>query len=109
MSAALFLAQRLSAAVLAFAVALHLGTILYAVHSGLSAADVLARTRGNAAFAAFYLLFVLAIAVHAPIGLRNIALEWTRWRGRSLDIVLGLFMLALLGLGVRAVIAVYFV
>jgi fumarate reductase subunit C len=107
MSAALFLAQRLSAAVLALAVAVHLGTIVYAVRGGLSAADVLARTHGNVAFALFYTLFVVAVAVHAPIGLRNIAHEWTRWRGRGLDLVLGLFMLALLGLGMRAVLAVY--
>ena len=72
MTALLFAAQRLSAMVLAFAVAVHLATILYASHAGLTAGAILARTHGNVAFAAFYGLFVVAVAVHAPIGLRNV-------------------------------------
>ena len=107
MTAIVFLLQRASAAVLAFAVTVHLATILYAVRGGLTAGEVLARTRGNGWFLAFYLLFVLAVAVHAPIGLRNILREWTPWRDRSLDMVLALFALLLLGLGLRAALAVY--
>ena len=107
MSALLFLAQRATAVVLAFAVAVHLGTILYAVRGGLTAADILARTHGNLWFLIFYGLFVVAVAIHAPIGLRNVMREWTRWRGRTLDIALALFALLLLGLGLRAVIAVF--
>jgi fumarate reductase subunit C len=103
----LFLAQRASAFVLAFAVAVHLATILYAVRGGLTAGEILARTHGNMAFLAFYSLFVLAVAVHAPIGLRNVLREWTPWRGRSLDIALALFAVLLLALGFRAVIAVF--
>jgi fumarate reductase subunit C len=106
-SARLFLLQRASAFVLAVAVAVHLGTILYAVRGGLSAGEILARTHGNLAFLAFYGLFVLAVTVHAPIGLRNVLREWTPWRGRSLDIALALFALLLLVLGLRAVFAVY--
>jgi fumarate reductase subunit C len=106
-TAVLFLAQRGSAAVLAFAVTVHLATILYAVRGGLTAGEILARTRGNDWFLAFYLLFVLAVSVHAPIGLRNIIREWTTWRGRSLDIALALFAALLLFLGIRAAIAVY--
>lgn len=107
MTAMLFLAQRLSAFVLAGAVAVHLATILYAVRGGLTAGEILARTHGNTAFLIFYGVFVIAVAVHAPIGLRNVIREWAAWRGRSLDLVLGLFALALLALGLRAVIAVY--
>jgi fumarate reductase subunit C len=107
MSAALFVAQRLSAMVLAVAVAVHLGTILYAVRGGLTAADVLGRTHGNLWFLAFYAAFVLAVAVHAPIGLRNILREWTRWRGTTLDLAMIIVALALLVLGLRAVIAVF--
>ena len=107
MTAVLFLAQRATAFVLALAVAIHLGTILYAVRGGLSAADILARTHGNVAFALFYGLFVIAVAVHAPIGLRNILREWTAWRGPSLDVALALFSLLLLALGLRAVFAVF--
>jgi fumarate reductase subunit C len=107
MSARLFLAQRLSAAVLAFAVVGHLATILYAVRGGLTAGEILARTHGNVSFLVFYALFVAAVAVHAPIGLRNIVREWTPWRGRSLDLALAVFAALLLILGLRAVFAVY--
>jgi succinate dehydrogenase subunit C len=104
--AILFLAQRASALVLALAVTAHLATILYAARGGLTAADILARTHGNVAFALFYGAFVIAVAVHAPIGLRNVVREWTHWRGRSLDAALALFALLLLALGFRAVFAV---
>ena len=107
MSALLFAAQRLSAMVLALAVAAHLGTILYASHAGLTAGAILGRTHGNLAFALFYGLFVVAVAVHAPIGLRNVLREWTPWRGRTLDIALILFAALLLVLGFRAVVAVF--
>jgi len=107
MTALMFLLQRGSAVVLAFAVAVHLATIIYAVRVGLTAGEVLGRTRDNGWFLAFYLVFVVAVAIHAPIGLRNILREWTAWRGRSLDIVLAIFALLLLFLGFRAAIAVY--
>ena len=107
MSALLFLAQRASAVVLALAVTVHLGTILYAVRGGLSAADILARTHGNLGFLLFYGTFVVAVAIHAPIGLRSVVREWTAWRGRTLDIALTLFALLLFGLGMRAVFAVF--
>ena len=107
MTAALFIAQRLSAAVLAFAVAVHLATIIYAARAGMTAADVLARTHANKAFLILYLVFVVAVAVHAPIGLRNVLREWTAWRGRSLDVALAAFALLLLALGLRAAFAVF--
>ncbi len=107
MSVLLFLAQRATAVVLAVAVAVHLGTILYAVRGGLTAGDILARTHGNLWFLMFYGLFVVAVTIHAPIGLRNVLREWTRWRGRTLDVALALFATLLLVLGGRAVIAVF--
>lgn len=107
MNPKLFIAQRLTAFVLALAVAVHLATILYAVRGGLSAGEILARTHGNIAFMLFYSVFVIAVAIHAPIGLRNILREWTAWRGRSLDLALTAFSAALLALGFRAVYAVY--
>ena len=103
----LWIAQRASAAVLAVCVAVHLATIIYAVRGGLSAAEILGRTRGNVAWAVFYCAFVLAAAVHAPIGLRAVLGEWLGWRGRSRDLLLGLFSLAILALGARAVAAVF--
>jgi fumarate reductase subunit C len=107
MSAVLFLAQRVSAMVLAVAVAVHLATIIYAVRGGLTAGEILARTHDNNVFLVFYALFVAAVAVHAPIGLRNVIREWTPWRGRSLDVALAGFAVLLLVLGARAVVAVY--
>ncbi len=107
MTPVLFLVQRLSAAVLAIAVAAHLATILSAVRGGLTAGEILARTHGNLALFAFYSLFVVAVALHAPIGLRNVIREWTPWRGGTLDLVLAIFAVMLLVLGMRAVLAVY--
>lgn len=103
----LWLAQRLSAAVLGVCVLVHLATIVYAVRGGLSAEEIFARTRGNHAWLAFYSLFVLAAAVHAPIGLRAIAIEWLGWRGRSRDGVLAFFSALLVWMGLRAAIAVF--
>jgi fumarate reductase subunit C len=50
---------------------------------------------------------VAAVAVHAPIGLRAVAIEWLGWRGRSLGVALHLFAALLLVLGLRAVWAVF--
>ena len=103
----LWIAQRASAAVLAVCVVVHLATIIYAVQGGLTAAEILGRTRGNAAWLAFYSVFVLAVTVHAPIGLRNVLMEWVRWRGRSRDAVLLVFAAALAWMGMSAVRAVF--
>ena len=104
----LWIAQRSSAMVLAFCVAVHLATIVYAVQGGLSAAEILARTRGNAAWLAFYTVFVLAVTVHAPIGLRAVLAEWLGWRGRSRDLFLLALSAILTWLGIRAVLGVFF-
>ena len=103
----LWLVQRTTAAVLAICVAVHLVVIIYAMRGGLSAAEILGRTRGNVAWLAFYSIFVLAASVHAPIGLRSVCMEWLRWRGRSLEVVLGLFAFLLLATGLRAAWSVF--
>jgi fumarate reductase subunit C len=103
----LWIAQRASAAVLALCVLVHLATIIYAVRGGLSAAEIFARTRGNHAWLTFYAVFVLALAVHAPIGLRAMATEWLGWRGRSRDVCAFLFAALLVWMGLRAVITVF--
>ena len=103
----LWTAQRASAAVLAICVIVHLVTIIYAVRNGLSAAEILGRTRGNVAWAAFYALFVAAVVVHAPIGLRNFLSETFNWRGSSLDVAVTAVALTLAMWGFRAVLAVF--
>jgi fumarate reductase subunit C len=98
--------QRISAMVLALCVLVHLVVMVYAVRGGLSAAEILGRTQGNWAFGAFYAVFVIACAVHVPVGLANIAREW--WGlGESAALALSrLFGLVLLVMGLRAVYAV---
>jgi fumarate reductase subunit C len=103
----LWTAQRISAAVLAVCVIVHLVTLIYAVRNGLSAAEILGRTRGSAGWATFYGVFVAAIAVHAPIGLRSVLAESFDWRGRSLDITVAVIGAALALWGFRAVYAVF--
>jgi fumarate reductase subunit C len=103
----LWIAQRASAAVLALCVVIHLIVIVYAVRGGLSAAEILGRTRGSIGWGVFYTLFVLAAAVHAPIGLRAILMEWAGSRGRSLTIVTLVVAVGLAILGLHAVSAVF--
>ena len=102
----LWAAQRASAVVLAFCVLVHLMTIIYAVRNGLTAAEILGRTSGSAGWAIFYGIFVAAVAVHAPIGLRNVLAETIGWRGRSLAVAMLVFGLAIALWGGRAVYAV---
>ena len=99
-------AQRASAAILALCVLVHLVTIIYAVRNGLTAAEILARTSGSVFWTAFYTLFVAAVAVHAPIGLRNVLAESIQGRGRSLEIAMFVLGIVLALWGWRAVYAV---
>jgi fumarate reductase subunit C len=103
----LWVAQRASAAVLALCVLVHLATMIYAVRGGLTGAEILSRTHGNRAWLVFYSVFVLAVAVHAPIGLRPVLAEWLGWRGASREIVLAAFAIVLVVLGARAVMGVF--
>ncbi len=102
----LYLLQRLTAALMVPLIAAHLVTIVYATHNGLSAAEILGRTRGSFVWALFYGLFVLLAAIHAAIGVRVVAAEWTPLRGRSLAALMWIFGMLLLLLGARAVYAV---
>jgi len=83
MNVRLYILQRATAALMAPLVLIHIAVIFYASHKGLSAADILARTRGSVAWGLFYGVFVAAIAVHASIGLRTILTEWAGLRGVS--------------------------
>jgi fumarate reductase subunit C len=98
--------QRISAMVLAFCVVVHLAGIVYAVRGGLSAAEILGRTRGSWGFAVFYAVFVVACAVHAPIGIANVVAEATGARGRVAGVVAQVFCALILVLGLRAIYAV---
>jgi fumarate reductase subunit C len=103
----LWAAQRASAALLALCVVVHLATIIYAVQGGLSADEILGRTRGNIGWFTFYAVFVIAATVHAPIGLRAVLGEWLGWRGASRDAVLFAFALLIAVAGLRAAYRVF--
>ena len=98
--------QRMSAAVLAACTLVHLGIIIYAVRGGLSAAQILGRTQGSIAFGLFYASFVLACAVHVPIGLARMMQETLDWSDRLVWTVAGLFGALLLVTGLVAVYGV---
>jgi fumarate reductase subunit C len=106
MNVRLYLWQRLTAALMVPLMLVHLAVIFYAMRKGLSAADILARTRGSLAWAGFYSLFVIAAAVHAPIGLRTVLNEWTALGARTCALLATAFGIVLAGLGFRAVVAV---
>ena len=101
----LYLAQRISAMLLAPLVLLHLGTMIYAIQGGLDAEEILARTRGSLFWGGAYGLFVVAVAVHAAVGLRNVAREWFGFGGAAPGVLAWAAFALLLGLGLRAVAA----
>lgn len=106
MTPALYLLQRGTAALLAPLVLAHLVLIVLAVQGGLTGEEILARTSGSIGWALFYGLFVLAAAIHAGIGLQAILAEWTGLGRRGAAIFGHVFMVALVLLGFRAVLAV---
>ncbi|MBC7181385.1 MAG: succinate dehydrogenase, partial [Roseovarius sp.] len=80
----LYMAQRLSALVMAPLVLGHIAVMIYAIQGGLSTAEILGRTQGSLLWFLFYGTFVIAVSIHAAIGLRVIAHEWLRLRGVAL-------------------------
>ena len=98
----LWLAQRVSGAVLALTVTVHLVTLTYAVRGGLTAAEIIDRVQGNVAWLAFYSVFVAAAAIHAPLGLRVILYETTPLKAPLPGMLASLFGIALLIFGWRA-------
>jgi len=103
----LWVAQRATAAILALCVLVHLVVIIHAVGGGLTAAEILGRTRGNAVWAAFYATFALAAAIHAPLGIRVILAEWLAWPTPRINITV-LILAAVIAIGgLRAVWAVF--
>ena len=106
MNVRLYVWQRGTAALMAPMVLIHLAVMFYATRQGLTAADILHRTHGSLAWALFYGAFVVAAAIHAAIGVRNILAEWAPVRERAASILSSAFGLLLLALGARAVLAV---
>ncbi len=107
-SARIYLAQRLSALVMIPLVCGHLGLMIYAIQGGLSVDEILSRTQGSVAWLLFYGAFVVAVSIHASLGLSVIAVEWgkfnLRWAYRGASIL----CFGLLAMGFHAIWAVTF-
>lgn len=107
MNVRLYVLQRATAAIMAPLVLGHLVVIFYATSRGLSAAEILGRTRGSIGWALFYGVFVLAVSIHGAIGARVVLSEWTPLKEpRALDFIMWALGLVLTMLGLRAVAAV---
>lgn len=102
----LFAIQRLSALSMAPFVFTHIGVIIYAVRGGLTAEEILIRTTGNWFWILFYALFVVAVSLHVPIGLRNIFYEWFKLKKEIATLMAIAVGVILLVLGLRAVLIV---
>jgi len=102
----LYLLQRLSAMVMAPLVLVHIAVMIYAVQDGLTATEILSRTQGSLLWALFYGSFVMAVSVHAAIGLRVIVFEVARLKGPALTLFTWAAFVGLLYLGMQAVYAV---
>ena len=87
--AKLYILQRLTAAFMAPMVVGHLLTILYATRAELTAASILA--------------FVVMVAIHAPLGLRKILVEWGRLPTRAANLIALVLFVLFLGMGLRGV------
>lgn len=102
----LYVIQRTTAMLMVPLILAHLLIIFYATQSGISAANILARTSGSLGWAVFYGVFVVLASVHGAIGVRTVLREWTSLRGGALDAFMMTFAALLMVLGARAVIAV---
>ena len=105
MNVSLYIWQRASAAAMAPMIAVHIAVIFYAARHAVTAADILARTRGSVGWAAFYAAFVGLASIHGAIGVRNVLAEWSPLDDRGANIAAAVFGAALFGLGLRAVAA----
>ena len=106
LSPRLYVAQRLSAVLMAPLVLGHLAVMIYAIQGGLDSAEILSRTQGSLFWFTFYQLFVIAVSIHAALGVRVVAFEWCGIRDRALELVSWATGLILLGTGTFAVAAV---
>lgn len=103
----IWIAQRATAAVLALAVIVHIITVVYAVRGGLSAIEIIERVHGNIGWFLFYVVFVFAAAIHAPLGLRTVLTEMAPLRGIAVDAVALLLGLMIAFLGWRAAFVLF--
>ena len=104
----LYMAQRITALLMAPLIIGHIALMIYAVQGGLSAAEILSRTQGSVVWFLYYGIFVLAVSIHGAIGMRTVLHEWGGVKGVLLGLTTVVIGLSLFVLGARAVWAVTF-
>ena len=102
----LYVWQRVTAMLLVPLILGHIGVIFYASARGITASEILGRTRGSVGWGLFYGVFVVLAAVHGAIGVRGVCKDWFDLSERALDVILTVFAVVLLVKGLRAVAAV---
>jgi fumarate reductase subunit C len=102
----LYLLQRITAMIMGPLVLLHLGVMIVAIQGGLDSAEILSRTQGSYFWGSVYGLFVLAVSIHAAIGVRVVLFEWLGIRDMRLNFLSWLLFIGLFLMGARAVYAV---
>ncbi|WP_300035155.1 succinate dehydrogenase [uncultured Roseobacter sp.] len=102
----LYMAQRISALIMAPLTLGHIAVMIWAVQGGLSAGEILGRTQGSVFWFLFYGTFVAAVSVHAAIGLRVIVYEHVGISGKTLTALTWAVFAVLIAMGARAVWAV---
>ena len=106
LDARLYLLQRLTALIMAPLTLGHIAVMIFAVQDGLTTAEILGRTQGSVLWLLFYGSFVVAVSIHAAIGLRVIVHETFSLKGRALGVFTWGAGLLFLITGARAVAAV---
>ncbi|MCV3273051.1 succinate dehydrogenase [Roseobacter sinensis] len=102
----LYMLQRITALIMAPLTLGHIAVMIYAVQGGLTAEEILGRTQGSIFWFLFYGSFVLAVSLHAAIGLRVILHETLGLGGWALRAATWGIAFLLLAMGGQAVIAV---
>ena len=96
----LYIAQRISAMIMGPLVLGHLAVMIYAIQG------IVSRTQGSIFWFVLDGTFVIAVSVHAAIGMRVIMHEWLGLKGAALPLLTWSLCLILLFMGARAVMAV---
>jgi fumarate reductase subunit C len=103
----LWLAQRVSALVLAFCIVVHITTMIIAMQGGVSTAEIAGRVGGSFIWLGFYSVFIAAVSIHAPVGLRAVLLEVTTLSENRVGLLTMLFGLFVCTLGLRTVYGLF--
>lgn len=102
----LYMLQRITALIMAPLTLGHIAVMIYAVQGGLSAEEILGRTQGSIFWFLFYGSFVLAVSLHAAIGLRVVLHEMAGLAGRRLTVTTWGIAVLLLAMGLQALVSV---